>query len=100
MDMQRGTTLIMIPVEELEHLKAKQQEIINKLDDLKVQTAVGHHIPVNHITAIEFMEAVRIRRSKFDDLVATNKIKTIKKKRKIYVPVSEIERYFKDPFIQ
>lgn len=100
MDVQRGATLIMIPAEELELIKAKQQEILNKLDDLKVPSTAGHQIPVNHITAIEFMEAVRIRRSKFDELVATNKIKTIKKKRKIYVPVSEIERYFKDPSIQ
>lgn len=57
-------------------------------------------IPVNNITAVEFMAAVRIKRTKFDRLVAANKIKTIKKKRKIYVPVSEVDRYFRDPSIQ
>lgn len=100
MELQRGATLIMIPAEELELIKTKQQEILNKLDDLKAPPAGGHHLAVNYITAIEFMDAVRIRRSKFDELVANNKIKSIKKKRKIYVPVSEIERYFKDPSIQ
>lgn len=100
MDLQRGATLVIIPAEELELIKAKQQEILNRLDDLKTPPAAGHYIPVNHITAIEFMDAVRIRRSKFDELVANNKIKTIKKRRKIYVPVTEIERYFKDPSIQ
>lgn len=100
MDVQRGATLIMIPAEELELIKTKQQEILDRLDGLKTPPAARPHISINHITAIEFMDAVRIRRSKFDELVANNKIKTIKKKRKIYVPVSEIERYFKDPSIQ
>jgi hypothetical protein len=46
------------------------------------------------------MDAVKIRRWKFDQLIAGNLIKTIKKKRKIYVPESEIQRYFTDPSIQ
>jgi hypothetical protein len=46
------------------------------------------------------MQAVHIRRWKFDQLIAGNKIKAIKKKRKIYVLASEIERYFSDPSIQ
>jgi hypothetical protein len=100
MDLQRGATLVMIPAEELELIKTKQQEILDKLDGLKATPATSHYIPINHITAIEFMEAVRIGRSKFDELVANNKIISIKKKRKIYVPVTEIERYFKDPSIQ
>jgi len=46
------------------------------------------------------MEAVRIGRTKFDQLVSTGKIRIIKKRRKIYVPVSEVDRYFADPGIQ
>jgi hypothetical protein len=36
------------------------------------------------------MTAVHIGRTKFDDLVATNKIKIIKKTRKIYLRVQEV----------
>lgn len=51
--------------------------------------------PVNpYMTAMEFMQAVRIGRTKFDQLVAANKVKTIKKDRKIYVPAGEVETYF------
>ena len=39
--------------------------------------------------------AVRIGRTKFDQLVQANMVKTIKKDRKIYVPMGEVERYFK-----
>jgi hypothetical protein len=46
------------------------------------------------------MKAVRICRSKFDKLVASSKIKIVKKKRKIYVPLSEVDRYFLDASIQ
>jgi len=45
------------------------------------------------------MEAVKIKRTKFDQLVQTKKIKIIKKLRKIYVPVTEIDRYFNDSTI-
>jgi hypothetical protein len=52
------------------------------------------------ITAIEFMQSVKIGRTKFDELIAKSKIKTkIKKKRKIYVLASEVDRYFTDPSI-
>ena len=40
------------------------------------------------------MKAVRIRRWKFNCLIKSGKIMTMKKKRKIYVPKGEIERYF------
>lgn len=53
-----------------------------------------------HITAKGFMAAVRICRSKFDQLVSENKIRIIRKRRKIYVPTSEVDRYFSDPSIK
>jgi len=46
------------------------------------------------------MAAIRIGRTKFDQLVSGSKIKIIKKRRKIYVPASEVDRYFNDPKIQ
>lgn len=88
----------MIPKEEWEVLKTSQQDILQQLKELNARGPTG--IAVKHITAKEFMEAVRIKRTKFDQLVDLNKIRTIKKRRKIYVPVSEIDRYFNDPSIQ
>ena len=98
MDMQRVTSLVMIPETELQSLKTTQLEILQHLKTL--QAGNRKNAEADHVTAIEFMAAVRICRSKFDQLVNTGKLKSIKKMRKIYVPVSEIERYFKDPAIQ
>lgn len=91
-------TFITIPKEEWVIFKTAQQELISIVNDLKQKGPGG--IVVNHITAKEFMAAVKIGRTKFDKLVQTNKIKTIKKKRKIYVPAREVERYFSDQRIQ
>lgn len=97
MDIQ-SATLVMIPKEEWADFLAAQQDILQQLKELNTRGPTG--IPVKHITAKEFMDAVRIKRTKFDQLVQSNKIKTVKKRRKIYVPVSEVERYFNDPVIQ
>jgi hypothetical protein len=97
MDLQR-VNLVMIPQEELSNLQLTQQEILKQLQNL--QSLTSPTVPVRYITAKEFMAAVRIRRSKFDQLVSQNKIRTIKKIRKIYVPTSEVDRYFSDPSIK
>jgi hypothetical protein len=94
----QGATLVMIPEEELAFLKNTQQEILQQLKELQSKELGG--IPIKNITAKEFMTAVRISRSKFDQLVLTRKIRIIKKRRKIYIPVSEVDRYFSDPAIQ
>jgi len=88
----QGAVLVMIPEAELNLLKTSLQNIQQQLLDLKGnrQTAV------KFMTAIEFMAAVRIRRTKFDELVKSGKINVIKKRRKIYVPVEEVERYYND----
>lgn len=97
MDSQ-NITLVMISKEDLSTLISAQQDILNQIKELKARGPTG--VPLNHITALEFMAAVRIKRTKFDQLVAKNKIRVIKKRRKIYVPISEIDRYFNDPGIQ
>jgi len=97
MDIQNAT-LVMIPKEEWVGLVTTQQDILLQLRELNTKGATS--IPLKHITAQEFMTAVRIRRTKFNELMAANKIRTIKKRRKIYVPISEVERYFNDPTIQ
>lgn len=92
------TTLVTIPAPEWAALELSVQEVVKAIGELKQKNTGG--LVVNHITAKEFMAAVKIGRTKFDKLVNTSKIKVIKKKRKIYVPVSEVNRYFIDPNIK
>lgn len=82
---------------ELDRLKEGQERILTCLDKMKSPKS---SISPEYIPALEFMRAVGIKRWKFDQLIAGNLIKTIKKKRKIYVAVREIQRYFTDPSIQ
>jgi hypothetical protein len=71
MDMQR-MNLVMIPQEELCNLQITQQEILKLLQNLQLSTSPT--VPIRYITAKEFMIAIRICRSKFDQLVSENKI--------------------------
>jgi len=97
MNMMNTASLVIIRIEELNQLKTTQQEILLQLKKLR---SIGPNVPTaKHVTAKEFMSAVKICRTKFDQLVIGNKIKTIKKRRKIYVPIAEIDRYFTDPTI-
>ena len=96
MDMQ-GRTLVMISGEELTALKTQLEQVLIAIKNL--QPPKQSVAKENYITAKEFMAAVRIGRTKFDQLVAAGKIQTIKKLRKIYVPVTEVNRYFTDPNI-
>jgi hypothetical protein len=81
MNMQ-GMNLVIIPEIELVNLKTAQAEILNELKNLRTPTL---RVPFpSHITAKEYMSAVKIYRSKFDQLVATNKIKTVKKKENLF----------------
>jgi hypothetical protein len=91
--MQISDQLItVIPLEEWKRLNKNQEKILDFLANLSPKAE-----PVSpYITANEFMDAVRIRRSKFDQLVSENKIETLKKGRKIYVKSSEVSRYFSD----
>lgn len=88
----------MIKPEEWADLMAAQETILKQLKELNNKGPSD--VPVRYISAIKFMKAVDIKRTKFDELVHTNKIKTIKKRRKIYVPITEIDRYFLDPSIR
>ena len=97
MNGEGTTTFVLIPVDEWQTIKSTQHEILQWIRQQRDPGTAREQTTSNYITAIEFMEAVRIRRSKFDELVATHKLNVVKKKRKIYVPVTEIERYFKDP---
>lgn len=84
---------VVVPEADWRMLLEGQAELIRLVQELKGRVPVAAPV-VPFITAMEFMQAVRIGRTKFDQLVAANKVKTIKKDRKIYVPVGEVERYF------
>jgi len=100
MNVEGTTTFVLIPEDEWKGIRQTQQEILQWIRQQREPATIKDHVSSNYITAIEFMEAVRIRRSKFDELVAAQKLSVVKKKRKIYVPVGEIERYFRDPSIE
>ena len=97
--MQQTNSFVLIPEVELQQFKLIQVQILEQFQNLQAKSIKQPNIS-NHITAIEFMKAIRICRSKFDKLVAPSKIKIVKKKRKIYVPLSEVDRYFLDASIQ
>jgi len=93
----QGVVLVMIPEAELNLLKSSLQGIQQQLNYLQGKVAIP---AAKHITAVEFMAAVRIKRTKFDELVRFGKVKVIKKMRKIYVPVEEVDRYFSDSSVR
>jgi hypothetical protein len=94
--MNHTDAFILVGKQDIETLKKTQQDILKKLEELNSnkRTSIASNSP--YITAIEFMQAIRIRRWKFNCLVSSGKIMSIKKKRKIYVPKGEIERYFSE----
>lgn len=92
--METLVNVVVVPEADWQKLLQGQAELLRLVQELKGTVPVTAAI-VPFITAMEFMQAVRIGRTKFDQLVAANKIRTIKKDRKIYVPVGEVERYFK-----
>ena len=95
MEDREAAIFVMIPSAELEAIKLTLQKILNQL--LLSKIPVTNLVPFRtHLTALEYMKAVSIKRTKFDELVANGKISIIKKKRKIYVRVEEVDRYFKD----
>jgi len=92
--MNTTDSFLLVGREEIEAIKCCQFEILKKLNELDKNNKNHDVLESPYITALEFMKAVRIRRWKFNCLVNSGKIMTMKKKRKIYVPKGEIERYF------
>lgn len=84
----------LVPIEVISNLEKTQKQIVELLSSQKTEPSNGSL--KTHLTAKEFMAAISISRSKFDQLVDSNLIKTIKKNRKIYVPITEVEHYFKE----
>jgi len=84
---------LIIPKSEFDELKFGQQRI---LEELRAKHNSSDSSKSEYLTTKEFMARVKIARSKFDELVTDGKIKTVRPNggRKIYVPVTEVARYF------
>lgn len=91
--MERLVNVVLVPEADWQKMIQVQAELLRIVREINGRLPVTTAV-VSYITAIEFMQAVRIGRTKFDQLVAESKVKTIKKGRKIYVPIGEVERYF------
>lgn len=79
-------------------MRIGQNEIFELLKNISDDSKIAAH-PYGYMTAMEFMAAVKIRRTKCDQLVQTSKIRIIKKLRKIHALNTEVDRYFKDSTI-
>lgn len=97
--MEKSTSelpsVFLVLADLVKQMQNNQKAIMDKLHNLNAERASTSE----YITANEFMDALRIRRSKFDELRHQNLIKTVEKGRKIYVHSSEIKRYFEDSSI-
>lgn len=84
---------LIIPKSEFQELKTGQQKI---LEAIMAKSGLDNTDKSDYLTTKEFMAKVKIARSKFDELVADGKVKTVRPNggRKIYVPVTEVARYF------
>jgi Helix-turn-helix domain len=89
-------SVFLVLADLVKQMHENQRAIMDKLHNLNTESPTSSE----YITATEFMDALRIRRSKFDELRHQNLIKTLEKGRKIYVPSSEIKRYFEDNSIK
>lgn len=79
----------MIPEARVIHLENSIQEIL--LEIKKIKPGANY---AEYLTAKEFMAALKIGRSKFDELIATNSIEYIRKGRKLYIHTNQIQKYF------
>lgn len=84
MDRQ-SITFVLLPESEWMEFKTTQQELLKLLQDQRATVKSNSGI-TQYLTPKEFMAAIKIRRTKFDELVKAGKIKAIKKLHKIYIP--------------
>lgn len=80
--------IIELPSEKFDEFINNQERILGALENLKV-------IPrPEFLTASEFMVQAKIGRWKFNQLRESNRIRVIQRGKKLYVPESEVNRYF------
>lgn len=86
---------VVLAEEKWNKLFDMQLELLTLLKEIKARSP-RPAFKTEYITALEFMAAVRIKRTKFDQLAQEGKVKVIRRGRKLYVPVSEVGRYFEE----
>jgi len=99
MEGENEDIVYVIPVTVLRSLVDDIRKLGKDVLEIKRMLEHNSHRLAGYIRPVDFMNAVGIKRTKFNALVANSTIKTVKKGRKIYVPFSEVERYFNDPKI-
>lgn len=85
-----NTRLTLVDQSDLDKIYDLLKYICHKLDEKPAQQA-------DYIKAKEFMASVGIKRTKFDQLMASELLKVRRKGRRIYVLATEVKRYFDDP---
>jgi len=81
--------IVILQGHALENLQQKIETILGKLNHLQSQNKEDEYL-----TAVEFMEKTKMSRASFDEKRSNNEFRVIKKGRKVYVPASEVKRYF------
>ncbi|SEW15072.1 hypothetical protein [Chitinophaga arvensicola] len=99
MNTEKCTTFVILPESDLISLRKLMEDVRAKIDTTFTSNISPSREP-DYILKAEFMAATGMKRSKFQELINSSAIKTVKKKRKVYVLASEINRYFTDPSIQ
>ena len=77
-----------MPAEDFQQLKETSERILSALQNLKIVA------PTEYVTPQEFMTETKMSRWKFDALRDCGALKAIQRGRKLYVPRTEIQRYF------
>ena len=73
-----ANSFVLFPQTEIEHLRSTQCEILEAIKNLQLSSNKASTQP-SYLTAVEFMRAVKICITKFDQLSAESKICVIKK---------------------
>ena len=89
MKNQETPANIILPAAVFEEILNKLDQILERLNDLKVLETQSEYL-----TAKEFMKKTKMCRTSFDEKRARNEFKVIKKGRKVYIPASEVNRFF------
>lgn len=81
--------IVMLPGSVLERFQETQDKILERLKNIQTSDPQNEYL-----TALEFMERTKMSRASFDEKRAKNEFKVIVKGRKLFVPGTEVKRYF------
>lgn len=81
-------TVVEVPAEVFTEMRDTQKMILSRLQDLRMIA------PAEYLTAIEFMTRTKMSRWKFNELRDKNLIEVIQRGRTLYVPETEVKKFF------